>query len=156
MLTAEWVHQLKDIEHGGLEPEVFDNGITIMLRDLVKTYTAIKGAEVLFPSGLSVVGSCPRCCGDVTESKNGFFCETGACHFVLWRDNKFFSAKKMTLSKNIAATLIKDGRVKVSRLYSERTSKTYDATIVMDDTGEHINFKLEFDSVAKNRGCRER
>ncbi|MFT8888075.1 MAG: DNA topoisomerase 3 [Ethanoligenens sp.] len=143
-LTAEWEHRLKEIERGELSPDVFMDGITAMLRELVKSYTAIKGAEVLFPSGREVVGKCPRCGGDVTESKQGFFCENSACRFGLWRDNKFFSAKKVTFTKKLAAALLKDGRVKLTGLYSEKTGKTYDATVVMEDAGERVNFKLEF------------
>lgn len=30
-------------------------------------------------------------------------------------------------------------------LYSEKTGKTYDATVVLADDGQYANFKLEFD-----------
>ena len=33
----------------------------------------------------------------------------------------------------------------MSGLFSEKTGKTYDAVVVLDDTGEkYVNFKLEF------------
>jgi DNA topoisomerase-3 len=111
LLTAEWENQLKKVERGELKPDTFMDGITSMLQELVKTYTPVEGAEVLFPSGREVIGKCPRCGGDVTESKKGFFCEEINCHFGLWRDNKFFSAKKKALTKAVAAALLKDGRV---------------------------------------------
>ena len=41
--------------------------------------------------------------------------------------------------------LLKDGRAHVSGLYSEKTGKTYDATVVLDDDGKYANFKLAFD-----------
>ena len=41
--------------------------------------------------------------------------------------------------------LLKDGRAHVAGLYSEKSGKTYDATVVMEDTGQYVNFKLEFD-----------
>ena len=151
-LTAEWEHHLKKVERGGLEPGVFMEGITAMLRELIRTYSAIKGAEVLFPSGREIIGKCPRCGGDVTESKKGFFCENSACRFGLWRDNKFFTAKKVTFGKKIAAVLLKDGRMKLTGLYSEKTGKNYDATVLMEDMGERVNFKLEFKTEAKKNG----
>ena len=41
--------------------------------------------------------------------------------------------------------LLKEGRVSMSGLFSEKTGKTYDAVVVLDDTGEkYVNFKLEF------------
>ena len=144
LLTAEWEYRLKQVERGELSPEDFMSGITDMLTELVKTYQVISGAEVLFPSGREVVGKCPRCGGDVSESKKGFFCERNDCRFGLWRDNKFFAAKKIALTKKTAAALLKDGRVALTGLYSEKTGKTYDASVVLEDTGESVRFRLDF------------
>ena len=152
LLTAEWENKLKQVELGELEPDAFMNEISSMLRELVKTYTPVNGAEVLFPSRREVIGKCPRCGGSVTESKKGFFCENDGCRFGLWKDNRFFAAKKKTLTKAVAAALLKDGRAKLTGCYSEKTGKTYDATVILKDTGEHVNFKLEFDSGTKKRG----
>ena len=152
LLTAEWENRLKKVERGELKPDTFMDGIAEMLRELVKTYTPVEGAEVLFPSGREVIGKCPRCGGDVTESKKGFFCEEINCHFGLWRDNKFFSAKKKALTKAVAAALLKDGRVRLTGCYSEKTGRIYDATVILDDTGDRVNFKLEFDNEAKRHG----
>lgn len=150
LLTAEWENKLKEIERGELTADDFLDGITAMMRELVKTYKAVKGAEVLFPSGREVVGKCPRCGGNVTESKKGFFCETSDCRFGLWRDNKFFAAKRASLTKKTAAALLKDGAVKMSGLYSEKTGKTYDATVVMEDNGENVRFRCEFGKGGKS------
>ena len=39
----------------------------------------------------------------------------------------------------------------ISGLYSEKTGKTYDAVVVLDDTGDkYVKFKLEFPA-AKGR-----
>jgi len=145
LLTAEWENQLKQVERGELEADIFINRISSMLLELVNAYTPVKSAEVLFPSGREVIGKCPRCGGDVSEGKKGFFCESNNCRFGLWKDNKFFSAKKKTLTKTVAAALLKDGRTKLTGCYSDKTGKTYDATVILDDTGERVNFKLEFD-----------
>jgi DNA topoisomerase-3 len=152
LLTAKWEQKLKQVERGELTADAFLDGITAMLRELVKTYKAVKGAEVLFPSGREIVGKCPRCGGDVTESKKGFFCENNDCRFGLWKDNKFFAIKKKTLTKTIAAALLNDGRVRLTGCYSEKTGETYDATVILEDTGEHINFRLDFDTRAKRIG----
>ena len=40
---------------------------------------------------------------------------------------------------------MKEGRVSMSGLYSEKTGRTYDAVVVLDDTGgKYVNFNLEF------------
>ena len=144
LLTAEWEHQLKEVERGEVKPSAFMDGICNMLRDLVGTYKVIDGSQVLFPSDRETVGKCPRCGGAVTERKQGFFCENAGCRFALWKNSKFFTAKKKNLTKTVAASLLKDGRVKLTGCYSEKTGKTYDATVVMEDTGEKTNFKLVF------------
>lgn len=149
LLTAEWENRLKQVERKELEPDSFINGISAMLQELVKTYTVVKGEEVLFPSGREAIGKCPRCCGNVIESKKGYFCERTGCRFGLWRDNKFLTAKRISLTKKTAAALLKDGRVALTSLYSEKTGKTYDATVVLEDDGEHTLYKLEFGKEAK-------
>lgn len=144
LLTAEWENKLKMVEHGELDADAFMAEISLMVNELVKTYSVIKGAEVLFPSGRDVVGKCPRCGGDVTESKKGFFCEGNDCRFGLWRDNKFLTGKKITLTKKMAATLLKNGRIPVKGIFSEKTGKSYDATLVMVDDGAKTMYSLDF------------
>jgi DNA topoisomerase-3 len=80
----------------------------------------------------------------VIERSKGFFCSSRACRFALWKDNRFFAAKKKTVTKATAAALLKEVRVFFSDLHSERTGKTYAAAIVLEYTGDQTNFKLEF------------
>ncbi|MDD3513042.1 MAG: DNA topoisomerase 3 [Synergistaceae bacterium] len=149
LLTAEWENKLKQIEHGKLSPEAFMRDISDMVAELVKTYEVIRGAEVLFPSGRAVVGKCPRCGSDVTESKKGYFCENNDCRFGLWRDNKFLTAKRVTLSKKMVTSLLKDGRTFASGIYSEKTGKSYDAYIMLEDDGSRTSYKLDFSGEAR-------
>ena len=144
LLTAEWEHRLKMVENGELDADTFMAEISLMVNELIKTYSVIKGAEVLFPSGRDVIGKCPRCGGDVTESKKGYFCETNDCRFGLWRDNKFLAEKKISLSKKMAATLLKSGRIPVKGIFSEKTGNSYDATLVMTDDGTKTLYSLNF------------
>lgn len=144
LLTAEWESRLKEIERGELAADAFMADISGMVRELVTTYTPVQGAETLFPSGRPVVGRCPRCGGDVTESKAGFFCESNACRFGLWKDNKYLSAKKITLTKRMASALLKDRRTFISGIYSEKTGKTYDAFLTLRDDGARTSFGIEF------------
>jgi len=65
--------------------------------------------------------------------------------FIMWRDNKFFTLRHVMLTKAQAAGLLKDGRVFMKGLYSEKTGKTYDAWVVLDDNGEFVRYRVEFD-----------
>lgn len=150
ILTAEWESMLKQVEHGELSATSFMDQIADMSRTLVKEHTAPEERFVdLFPSSRGTtheaVGVCPRCGAPVYEGKKGFFCDNRECSFALWKDNRFFSSKKKSITKSVAAALLKEGRISMSGLYSEKTGKTYDAEVILDDTGgKYVNFKLEF------------
>ena len=145
LLTAEWEYRLGEIERGELAPEDFMAGISAMLQELVRTYQVIKGTEYLFTPPREVVGKCPRCGGDVAELQKGFFCQNEGCKFAIWKNNKWWELKRKQPTKSIVTTLLKDGRAHVTGLYSEKTGKTYDATVVLEDDGQYANFKLAFD-----------
>ena len=143
-LTAEWEHRLKEIEGDQLAPDRFMDGIAAMLSELIQTYRPIPSAEVLFPTGRDAVGKCPRCRADVSETPKGFFCENRSCTFSLWKNSKFFSAKKKALTKSLAAELLKSGRAPLKGCWSEKTGKTYDAVVVLEDDGQRVGYKLVF------------
>lgn len=145
LLTAEWEYRLKQVEHGELCADEFLSDIADMLSDLTKNYHAVQGAEVLFPSGRDVIGRCPRCGSEVTESKKGFFCENTQCRFGMWRDNKFWKSKHVTLTKAQASEMLQGKRVHMKDLYSEKTGRTYDAYVKLDDNGEFVRYRMEFD-----------
>ena len=150
ILTAEWESMLKQVEHGELSATSFMDQIADMSRTLVKEHTAPEERFAdLFPSSKGTVheavGVCPRCGAPVYEGKKGFFCDNRECSFALWKDNRFFSSKKKSITKSVAAALLKESRISMSGLYSEKTGKTYDAEVILDDTGgKYVNFKLEF------------
>ena len=145
LLTAEWEYRLGEIERGELAPEDFMAGISAILKELVGTYQVIKGTEYLFTPPREVVGKCPRCGGEVAEMQKGFFCQNKSCNFAIWKNSKWWAMKRKQPTKDIVTALLKDGRARVTGLYSEKSGKTYDATVVLDDDGRYANFKLEFD-----------
>ena len=144
LLTAEWEHKLKQVERGELDADAFLGGITAMLTELTRSYRVVPGAEVLFPSGREVIGRCPRCGSDVTESKKGFFCERSDCKFGLWRDNKFLTAKRITLDKQMVAALLERGRVRVDDIYSEKTGKRFSTDLLLEDDGVRSSYRFDF------------
>ena len=145
LLTAEWEHQLKEVERGEVKPSEFMDGICNMLRDLVGAYKVIDGSQVLFPSDRETVGKCPPLRRGCHRAQAGIFLRKRwlpVCPFG--KTASFSPPSKKSLSKTVAVTLLKDGQVKLTGCYSEKTGKTYDATVVMEDTGEKTNFKLVF------------
>jgi DNA topoisomerase-3 len=58
---------------------------------------------------------------------------------------------KKKLSKKMASSLLKDGRVRASGLYSQKTGRCFDAILVLEDTGQYVNFKLEFENRSRGK-----
>jgi DNA topoisomerase-3 len=101
-------------------------------------------------SGGKAVGKCPRCSSDIKESAKAFFCSNRDCKFALWKDSRFWAAKGKTCTAKIASALLDKGRVSFSDLKSERTGKTYAATIVLADDGAKTDFRMEFEEKGVN------
>jgi len=161
MLTAEWENHLKRIEHGELSADDFMISIKRYVTDLVQTHTAPTDEYMeLFPTNRQkgeVVGKCPRCGNSVIEHQKGFFCENKVCKFGLFKDNRFFTSKKKTITKETAKTLLDEGRVFMSGLMSEKTGKSYSATIILDDSGEgYVGFRMEFENKGAKNDCSAR
>ena len=144
LLTAEWEHRLKMVERGELDAGLFLNDIEHMVRGLVTNYQPVAEASVLFPTGRVAVGKCPRCGGVVSEAKNGYFCESLDCKFGLWRDNKFLAAKRISLTRALAAELLEKGRVHLDEIYSQRMDKYYPGDLILHDNGERATYYLSF------------
>ncbi len=144
LLTAEWESRLKQIERGELDAETFLADIEHMVSGLVSDYTPVAEASVLFPTGRTIVGKCPRCGGVVSEAKNGYFCESLDCKFGLWRDNKFLAAKRISLTRLLATELLDKGRVHLDEIYSQRMDKYYPGDLILHDDGERPTYYLSF------------
>lgn len=142
LLTAEWEHRLKLIENGDLDADLFLSGIADMVTDICKNYVISPDADKLFPSGREVIGTCPRCDGNVTESQLGFFCENAKCRFGLWRDNRYLDSKHIMLDKEIASELLKSGRCRIPKVYSEKNDSYYAASLIMTDNGERTKYSV--------------
>lgn len=122
------------------------DGIATMAAELVQNYSHIsEDGQKLFQPERETVGLCPRCGKPVYEGKKNFACSDRACQFVLWKNDRFWTSRRKELTRKMAADLLKKGRTSVKGMWSEKKSSTYDAVVVLDDTGgKYVNFKLEF------------
>jgi DNA topoisomerase-3 len=143
-LTSEWENTLALIAKGEVAPEDFMCGITKLTRFIVKDGAKDDVLAALFTPDREAVGKCPRCSAAVFEGKKNFYCSNRECRFVMWKNDRFFESKKKELTLTIAAALLKDGRAQVKGLYSEKTGRTYDAVVLLADTGEkYVNYRFE-------------
>ena len=145
-LTADWEQRLNEVAKGQALPEDFMDGIEAMAAELVKKYSHIsEDGQKLFQPEKETVGLCPRCGKPVYEGKKNFACSDRACQFVMWKNDRFWTSRRKEMTRKMAADLLKKGRTSVKGMWSEKKGSTYDAVVILDDTGgKYVNFKLEF------------
>ena len=144
--TADWEQRLNEVAKGQASPEDFMDGIEAMAAELVRKYSHIsEDGQKLFQPEKETVGLCPRCGKPVYEGKKNFACSDRACQFVMWKNDRFWTSRRKEMTRKMAADLLKKGRTSVKGMWSEKKGSTYDAVVILDDTGgKYVNFKLEF------------
>ena len=145
-LTAEWENNLTQIAKGAADAGDFMQRIEAMARELVKENATADKDKVAFTGGEEKpsIGKCPRCGSPVHEGRKNFYCSNRDCAFTMWKNDLFFEERKVTFTPKIAAALLKSGKINVKGLYSPKTGKTYDGTVVLADTGgKYVNYKIE-------------
>lgn len=140
ILTAEWEQKLEQIYKGQTTGKEFISGIEDFVEELIGSY---KGNYA--ENGKEIIGTCPRCGKHIYEGKTNYYCESGReCNFVIWKEDKFFTSKRKPLTKPMVKAFLEKGRIKAAGLYSEKKDTTYMAYVIMEDTGQYVNFKLYF------------
>jgi len=151
ILTAKWENDLKRVERGEISAHEFMNAVTDYVRKTVSSNSTVPEDKkhLITPrngAGGEVIGKCVRCGNDVVENKVSFSCVDRNCKFALFKDSKFFTAKKKKLTKEIAHALINEGRIFMSGLFSSKSNKTYNATIILNADGTGFpTFTMEYE-----------
>ena len=146
-MTAEWETKLTQIEKGQYAPEQFMEEIESMMKSLVNQYANTPNAPAKAASGAPVVGTCPHCGSDVAEREKGFFCSNRECRFVIWKDNTFFTRLGKRPTRQVVDKLLRDGRARLKDCKSQRTGKTYNATVMLTTEADgRAQFSLEFEN----------
>lgn len=146
-LTAEWERRLSEIAAGQSEADSFMAGIRSYVTEIV-TEAAASGIDRQAFKQQSL-GNCPRCGRPVYENSKSFYCSgyrsTPKCTFSLWKSERFFSDKGKELTAEVAAALLAEGRIRMTGLRKKAGDGVYDATVLLQDTGTYVNFRLSFD-----------
>ena len=86
--------------------------------------------------GGAVIGKCPRCGGDIVETKTGFCCsnwkEPTNCKFNIWKKSKSPLFAKTTFTAATVKKLLSGQSVKMKKLVS-KTGKEFEAEVKMKD-----------------------
>lgn len=151
-LTSDWENQLKKVEKGDLAHETWMKDMIAFTQDLVSNHQAPspETLALLAQASRVILGQCPRCGGGVVETPKAFSCEhtrAKQCQFVLWKEHPFLTNKKKKLTQKVAQTLLADGQIDMKGLHSQKTGKTYDATLILEAGKEGpVRFKMAFNN----------
>ena len=146
-MTAAWEKKLLEIERNNYTPEQFMEEIESMMKNLVSQYADTPNAPAKAANGAPVVGTCPHCGSEVAEREKGFFCASRECRFVIWKDNAFFNRLGKRPTRQVVDKLLRDGRARLKDCKSQRTGKTYNASVLMTtETDGRAKFSLEFEN----------
>ena len=160
-MTAEMESQLVAVENGESRPETVIDSAVKLVREVMEIESA-KQHENLGSVTKVSIGKCPKCGGNVYESKKGFYCEhykdEKPCNFSVWKNDIFFSSRKKDLTVSTMQKLLDKRKVLLKGCYSKKSGKTYDAYIgfndyVGKDGKQQVGFKIiEFANNNKNGG----
>lgn len=139
---------LKQVERGEISADAFMDGIADMTGEFVKAHTEPdEQFPPLFPrkdNESDTVGTCPPPRIGGPRKAKGLLLREQGLRLALGKTTGFSAKKKKTVTKSIAAALLKEGRVFVSGLYSEKPARPMTrwwCWMIMD---KYVNFKLEF------------
>lgn len=151
-LTVEWETKLQRMEHGEYSPEAFMNEIYQYIAELLDSTKEIpENCKNVFPKQeRKSFGKCPKCGGDVYAGKFGYFCENAigaekSCKFGLRFEDKFFEWKGIKLTDSMVSDFMKNGKTFVKGMKA-KTGNKFDGYIVIDSSGDYVQFKIEFDN----------
>lgn len=146
-LTGEWERQLSQIFSGEINDTEFMQGIRGYVEELVAEAVAQETDPMVFKK--NTFGKCPRCGKSVYENSKSFYCagykSNPKCDFSMWKNDKFFSDKGKTLTADVVEGLLKDGCFFMKELKKKSGDGTYDATVLLQDTGKYVNYRLSFE-----------
>ncbi len=88
--------------------------------------------------GPEVLGKCPRCGCDVTESKNGYGCTGFAkgCRFMIWKKQKQKMLSKIEFTKTDAKRFLAGKPTKKSHLLDSK-GQEFKAELIMEETPDN-------------------
>ena len=143
-MTAEWENELLRMEQGETKPANFMQGINGLLDKMLADLRQIPTVQESTTYNKVSIGDCPVCGKTVCEGRQNFYCSDRDCKFALWKESKYLSGMKKTLTKKMATDLLKKGRTHVKDFYSAKKDKTFAADLVMAIENGRAQYSLEF------------
>ena len=139
-MTAEWWSIQEEIQNGTVNYNKLIDSVYDTIKHIVANvdnYPVVNNSIIAIKKkGGAVIGKCPRCGGDIIETKTGFCCsnwkEPTNCKFNIWKKSKSPLFAKTTFTAATVKKLLSGQSVKMKKLVS-KTGKEFEAEVKMKD-----------------------
>lgn len=139
-MTAEWWSIQEEIQNGTVNYNKLIDSVYDTIKHIVANvdnYPVVNSSIIAIKKkGGAVIGKCPRCGGDIIETKTGFCCsnwkEPTNCKFNIWKKSKSPLFAKTTFTAATVKKLLSGQSVKMKKLVS-KTGKEFEAEVKMKD-----------------------
>lgn len=139
-MTAEWWSIQEEIQNGTVNYNKLIDSVYDTIKHIVTNvdnYPVVNSSIIAIKKkGGAVIGKCPRCGGDIIETKTGFCCsnwkEPTNCKFNIWKKSKSPLFAKTTFTAATVKKLLSGQSVKMKKLVS-KTGKEFEAEVKMKD-----------------------
>lgn len=139
-MTAEWWSIQEEIQNGTVNYNRLIDSVYDTIKHIVANvdnYPVVNSSIIAIKKkGGAVIGKCPRCGGDIIETKTGFCCsnwkEPTNCKFNIWKKSKSPLFAKTTFTAATVKKLLIGQSVKMKKLVS-KTGKEFEAEVKMKD-----------------------
>lgn len=139
-MTAEWWSIQEEIQNGTVNYNKLIDSVYDTIKHIVTNvdnYPVVNSSIIAIKKkGGAVIGKCPRCGGDIVETKTGFCCsnwkEPTNCKFNIWKKSKSPLFAKTTFTAATVKKLLSGQSVKMKKLVS-KTGKEFEAEVKMKD-----------------------
>lgn len=139
-MTAEWWSIQEEIQNGTVNYNKLIDSVYDTIKHIVANvdnYPVVNSSIIAIKKkGGAVIGKCPRCGGDIVETKTGFCCsnwkEPTNCKFNIWKKSKSPLFAKTTFTAATVKKLLSGQSVKMKKLVS-KAGKEFEAEVKMKD-----------------------
>lgn len=139
-MTAEWWAIQEEIQNGTANYNKLIDSVYDTIKHIVANvdnYPVVNSSIIAIKKkGGAVIGKCPRCGGDIVETKTGFCCsnwkEPTNCKFNIWKKSKSPLFAKTTFTAATVKKLLNGQSVKMKKLVS-KAGKEFEAEVKMKD-----------------------
>lgn len=96
-----------------------------------------------------IIGVCPKCGENIYESQKSFYCDgfrnEPKCTFSLWKEDKFFTSKGMSITAPMAKCLI-EGKVIALRKLKSKDGSEYGVLVkIREPIGQYVNYDMRLE-----------